>query len=746
MTRSKSFPSPQSKATARPTKTSASSRPSTNNTLMGDFHNPYNFVPALPRNHLPKFEAKKLNRELISELGDGCPVGHGGYYDGYWSGKISVTLTTKTPLLIPDAANLTEKDGHKTYDIRMVNGKPYLPPTSIKGMLRSAYEAVTNSRLSIFSKKHESRLFYRMGAGDGLSLVPARIEGDRVKLLFGTTSDIPTWNSTKQRWQTPGNLMYAAWLPRYRANSNLQYPNMKHGDRVKVWLEMYQKLDKRGNAIFKYWKVQEIVPYEQNLGNEPKSGTSYGSHKPVPNKNMLSTDGYVCITNKNIDKKHDERIFFYGNGFEQEKNICADLIQLRKNWEYLIKNYQEVPHNEVREDDLEWSRHVLGGTQEQNLTDGTLCYAYVEKNAEGNYEIKHLYPVMISRAIFDLPPANLLSPDVEVSASEKKLDLHKLKPATSYDDLSPADRVFGWVNQNGQGSYKGQLRINSVKCELDNSIKHFDKEPFKDGLPLAILGEPKPQQSRFYVAQNFQGEPLPDGTKKADGYQEGQGLRGRKVYPHHQLPSDYWNVDSGTLEVGNQYREYLRPNHKDSQNRTIKAWVEPETKFTFNIEVINLSPVELGALLWILSLPEDCYHRLGGGKPLGFGSVQLKISDTDLRKGEQWREFYSSLMPIQKPDQLEAQETIKLFEEAIKTAYGNPASFIREFLRSVQGFSKPIHYPRLEKKPNPDGKSYEWFVANENDTKTEEALRLSLPKITEDNGLPLTPRIPKNRK
>ncbi|HBL14422.1 MAG TPA: TIGR03986 family CRISPR-associated RAMP protein, partial [Cyanobacteria bacterium UBA11162] len=393
----------------------SSSRPSVNNTPMGDFHNPYNFVPALPRN---------TNKVQSSELGDRTPTGHGSYQDGYWSGKISVSLTTVTPLLIPDAANATGDD-HKTYPIRLgSDGKPYLPPTSIKGMLRSAYEAVTNSRLSIFSKKYENQLFYRMGAGEGLSLVPARIEGDRVKLLFGTTSDIPQWNG--QRWQIPRNEpMYAAWLPRYRQNSphNLQYPGMKHGDRVKVWLELYQKQTRDGRVIFKYWLVRQIIPFEQSLDRSPPAGSSYGSHVPA-GQPMIEADGYVCITNKNIENKHDERVFFTHNNSTHHSESFA---HLNDNWEYLINNYQEIHQNESREDNLEWSRHVLGGDKEHKLADGTLCYAYVEKNSQQEYEIKHLYPVMISRATFNLPPSALLSSDGESSTSEKHLDLHKLK-------------------------------------------------------------------------------------------------------------------------------------------------------------------------------------------------------------------------------------------------------------------------------------------------------------------------------
>src|SRR5580765_7272976 len=62
--------------------------------LTGDFHNPYNFIPAPPRDHI---DGSK------SDLGDHMPVGHDSYKDDLWSGRIAVKLTTQTPLLIPDA-------------------------------------------------------------------------------------------------------------------------------------------------------------------------------------------------------------------------------------------------------------------------------------------------------------------------------------------------------------------------------------------------------------------------------------------------------------------------------------------------------------------------------------------------------------------------------------------------------------------------------------------------------------------
>lgn len=690
---------------------------SSENSSKGDFHNPYNFVPALPRNI------------ENSELGDRIPSGHISYEDNLWSGKISVTLTTVTPLLIPDAANATGND-HKTYPLRKgVDGKPYLPPTSIKGMLRSAYEAVTNSRLSIF-EKHKDRLAYRMPAKIGLQMVPARIENGNICLYPGTSG-------IGNDGQSLGE-MYAAWLPRYNSfntqvsGNAVKYPGgslPQHGQPVTAWLEKYKKTGQN----FTYWRVREIKPVGENLGNAPSVGKIQGTHQPTGDR-MIQVNGYVCVTNKNNKNKHDERLFFR----DERKPIEVELTpELKKKWEELIDNYQEIHKDEIERGipapsaflgKAEWSRHITGGEKERNLTNGTLCYAFLRKNGN-NYIVNDLYPVMITRGLYELNPESLLD--------------ESLKPAKQRKDLSTADRVFGWVNQEGNGSYKGQLRITSVKCESDDSI-----ETFKNGLPLAILGEPKPEQTRFYVAASPNGEPL---TKepKAKGYQKGQGLRGRKVYPHHQRPESYWDTSASENPVDGSYREYHRlGGTQDNQNRTILAWLKPQTKFSFEIDVINLSNVELGALLWLLKLPENHFHRLGGGKPLGFGSVQLNINDTDVRTGQEWREFYRSLIPIDKPNQTAATNSQEDFQKEVEKAYKKSffqVSFIAAFLRAAKGFDKPIHYPRLSPAPHPDSKIYEWFVANENDTKEANALRTPLADLTNDVGLPLSPIIPKEQ-
>ncbi|MDR9403980.1 MAG: TIGR03986 family CRISPR-associated RAMP protein [Halothece sp. Uz-M2-17] len=732
------------------------------------FHNPYNFVPALPRNDLPKFDPKTPKREL----GDAPPIGHGRYEENYWSGRIKINLTTVTPLLIPDTGEVEnllnekgEPTGHKIYDIRLgKDGKPYLPPTSIKGMLRSAYEAITNSRLSVLDK-HDELLGYRMPANAGIQMVPARIENDHVCLYLGTS------NISNDGRPQRGDPMYAAWLRQWNRNNTtvdrdaINYSGTeqlpRHGKQVRFWAEKFAKYKRNGTPIFTYWKVREVVPSDQQLGQPPAPTSSQGNGQHQPTDDPIRQfEGYVCITNKNITNKHDERIFFDDSNKVSILVSESEKKRLGERWKKLIESYQ---NNQEFNNGLScpsalgnaavWSRQITGGDREKELTEGTLCYAHVRKKG-ASFEIFDLYPVMISRSLYDQTPAEILN--------------STLKPATNKEKLSPADRVFGWVNQNGQGSYKGQLRVHSVDCSSDDAVDNFGSE--EESFPLAILGQPKPEQARFYCADDEKGKPLhhgesdPKNKGKGEGYKyKDQNLRGRKVYPHHKdLPRDYWHnpLEDRTQEPDHtgHYQEYRQPQkqrmeQRSEQNRSIKGWVKPETEFQFEIDVINLSSVELGALLWLLASPDVYYHRLGGAKPLGFGSVWLDINwdNTDLRLGSEWAEFYQSLIP--KPPKIgNGISCIDNFKKAVVSAYGvnkhfEQIEFISAFYNSSKGFNNAaIHYPRVTPHPKPEGEAFEWFVKNEQESKRAPGLNLSLPNLADSQpaSFPTNPIQKKN--
>ncbi|HMX26912.1 MAG TPA: TIGR03986 family CRISPR-associated RAMP protein [Blastocatellia bacterium] len=725
--------------------------------LPTEFHNPYNFVPAPPR------------KTDHPQLGDHEPAGHDRCRDELWSGRIAVSLTTHSPLLIVDAGRVKlydknpneENPVHKVFPARLdANGQPYLPPTSIKGMLRSAYEAVTNSRMGIF-EKHQDRLAYRMAAKIGP--IPARVE-----LRNG---------SLGLRLMPASVIGFAAKLPRYQDGRRL--PKDKGESEAALY---YPKgnLPQHGNPLPQHGDPVWVVVNNSRVTNiRPREGTA----SPGPNWEP----GWVCVTGPNINRKRYERVFLEG----QNDRFIPITHRHQELWRELIQNYQETHERDLKlrhkqrrkpwdylgdkPGETGWSRHIHvkdGEKDEKVLREGTLCYVELAHNT--NNEVSALIPVTISRRLYTVSPASLLS--------------DTLKQVPSYQQLSPAERVFGWVNQNGAGAYRGNLRIGPTRCVTPEALYTFDYP----GVPLAIFGQPKPQQARFYAANSGQGEAQANGASKEDaGYLPHKGLRGRKVYPHHAgLPEDYWDnpMTDRTQEPWEPrqgqkfFQEYRRPHkpvmvngaaklnakrtafelminpegeQRDDQNRSITAWVKPQSVFKFKIDVTNLSDVELGTLLWLLALPNDHFHRLGGGKPLGFGSVKLTVNwnKTDLRTGKEWKTFYGTLDDEDKDvsSRTGAQNLAAVFEKEIAATYGNGdfdrVSFIAAFKRAASGFAdgKPIHYPRAKQPgqvnnstipPHPEGKAFEWFVANER-TGRQGGPKLGLPDLVTDEGLPI---------
>lgn len=689
------------------------------------FLNPYTFVPA-------------GRRPSTGPFADAPPAGHDRLREGLWTGTLRARLTVATPLLLLDPSRATPSrhdQDHLVHPVLSREGRPHLPATSLKGMLRSAYEAVTNSRFGVFNG-HEDRLAHRMASTESQYMVPARVseDGRRIVLLPG---DTPPGG---QAARNP--LLHAAWLPRYRPKATpVTYPGGRlpqHGDPVVA--RVRRRTHRSGR--FSYWQVEHIVEQdEQGLPVTPLP--------PAADPDTKVIHGWVCVNNENINRKHDERVFFEGDVAAEERELDP---ALRVQWRTTINNYLAAH----RTDDLtrrphdpntpDWSRHL--DKEFLDLVPGSLCYAQMAGD-----RIVSLQPVMIGRALFDKAPAELLP--------------RNLHPAATLAELSPADRVFGWVAPSGQGAHRGQLRIGPVEPGDDAAFEDFGE----DGFPLAVLGQPKPQQARFYVAGGAgDGSPLPERSGKKQWYTGNQTLRGRKAYWHHRgLSERHWEDPvedrTQTADDTGRFQEYRRPDredgkHRDKQNRSVRGWVRPGSTFTFTIDVTNLTDVELGALVWLLGLPDEHYLRLGLGKPLGFGSVRLELDPHDpgdVRTGEEWADAYRSLSPDDDNTPQDTADRLELvrevFTEEAKVLGKEDRSPLSAFLRVAHGIEDvAVHYPRIRPDgtgddepvgPDPDGENFRWFTANEQleDREVHKKAGRSLPPVwREDPVLPYHPK------
>lgn len=178
-----------------------------------------------------------------------------------------------------------------------------------------------------------------------------------------------------------------------------------------------------------------------------------------------------------------------------------------------------------------------------------------------------------------------------------------------------AEAIFGKVAEKGEDSFAGRVFFE------DAVLLNPEKDPLMEESIPQILSTPKPTTFQHYLVQNS------NDIRNLNHYNSQVNIRGNKLYWHKS--GEKWQETDTTFST--QHTK-IRP-------------VKPEIEFKFRIRFENLSEIELGALLFVLSLPAGCAHKIGLGKPLGLGSIEitptLVLSDRrerykSLFEGDRW--------------------------------------------------------------------------------------------------------------
>lgn len=691
------------------------------------FLNPYNFVRWLrPPQVFGDAETQLLGR---------CaPPPHDRYVG--LSGKITCQLEAMSPLFIsdsdlPEPSDEDKKAEHKTYRFFHYDfgdgDEPALPASSLRGMIRSTFEAVTNSCFAHFD--YGARLSYHLAAAESLKLVPGRVERDaqgrwQLRLLPGTARLVIN--------DRPRDKLYAARVERYRA---LSPGRRKKGPGGPPEFRPI-KVDGFGNGERCLAVVQELQ--FPPVWNVVVLGKDRSQLRPGAGERII--EGYLSINNQNIEPKRFERFFFRDSKNTTGPEFVPLPEDVRTKYADLLKDYQERHRDTIKKwrdkghtPDQPWverdregrftkkeaafSRFVIGGPKE--LRDGDLVYAMLSGSVQAP-QVEFIVPVAVPRVGYNRKIAQLLP--------------KHLNKCDSYDHLCPACRAFGWVYGHEDApdlpierrtAYAGRIRLETGRLIPEQRRQ----PPTLPATTLAILSTPKPTTTRFYLK--------PSNHRPRNGMDDFQAgydnqdnvLRGRKVYRHqgHSDDRGYW---------AGQNREY-RTAEKSDQNRTVQDALSPGAKFEFTVHFSNLAPVELGALLWTLEMNGAQYHRLGFGKPLGFGSVKLSIADlfvTDF--AQRYASFAGTGENTTNSDM--RTQWLNQFKVAMSRAYEGEfekLAHIKDLLvlLSDPQPNLPIHYPRTDVKPVEQGKNFEWFMGN---NRNREA-RFTLEMPGEEKGLPL---------
>lgn len=533
------------------------------------FINPYNFV---------SIDKVKPVRS-IDDIVDGKEL-HTGYFE--------CELITMTPIAIPDHEE-NPSDEHKRYPFFRIADILTIPGSSIRGVIRTVYEAATNSCLStINSNEHITKrtdigtykpcLLIKNGNNWDLytaKRVPlvgkngyAYISGDFMRF------DISVNRNGEKILKIGGNILYNG----SEVEIEKKGPNHKKNGRL-VWEQTINKI-------------------------EPGDGT-----------------GAYLFLGESFSRKHAESVF------EKESKIELDNNKIKKALEGLESTLDVYRSNAIN----------------RNL--GTNHYGYIGyERARNNgviplwykYDDEKLYFSMA--AIGRMAFYNSLG---DLSSSHE--------PCEGRDKLCPACAIFGLVGNPGKGIGSRVSVEDAIICTTDQTKYVTLKE----------LGTPRTSFLPFY-------------SKGGKDYDDNAAsIRGRKFY---------WHIPNASIS-----NEPYLDNIETKRNGTFEI-VNAGNTFSFKIYFNSLTEEERQMLAWAISLGgNDTFycHKLGHGKPLGLGSVKIKIKS--LYEREINSEYILKTIDINDLD----LENVTLIDEA-------STNQLKEILEYKGGSKSVIRYPFID--------------------------------------------------
>jgi CRISPR-associated protein (TIGR03986 family) len=602
---------------------------------------PYNFVE-LPHKVVP------AQVECNGKLRD-----NDRYYSDRHTGKITCTLKTASPLYIRcgltpvDFATFGDTPNEKLIsDQRKKKAKffqhpanlhPVLPGSSLRGMLRNLVEIISFSKIERVSD--QQKLFFRAVAAendDPLSqLYKDRLKNVKAGYLVETKEG---WFIRPVSQSVNGKTLTFVWVQEDRGQKR------EPGEQdIKIIAQDF-------NPKFITFNQNGYVPQYQEVSWETtytKNGRIFAQNISA-DRQQFKYKG-VIVTSGNM--KHEGK-----TTASPRQNHCIVLEVNDTNFSRSLNTDKKIDIEAVK-----YYRNSLTDFQKQlpfNEKMGMLhkgrpifyCEPEVDK------------PVTLfgQSPNFRIP----YSPNNDGQAASAVNFIPKEVGQSDLIDL--ADAIFGFVR--GKKEKKEQDTTDNSKEKREQSragrifVSDGQYKADEDGIWLTddtitpqILASPKPTTFQHYLVQPEYTQAVKSELKHYGKPITKTVIRGHKLYWHKG------NVSQKSIKADATEAEIEEKRSQYTEIKPIKA----DVSFEFKIQFENLSDVELGALLWILTLAGDDTDKLkmisldgkekyrlslGMGKPLGMGAVAIeyklvlneryknepKQRYTRLFEGEEW--------------------------------------------------------------------------------------------------------------
>jgi CRISPR-associated protein (TIGR03986 family) len=582
-------------------------------------------------------------------------------------GTIHCTLTTRGPVFVADTENdnyfkLQEKhQNHKNLGFFRINNMPVIPGASIRGMVSSVFEALNHTCFRVFdSKKYLSR---RIDPEKQEDYQPGQVffkDNQWVIIPMGEIR-LPLYDDPAINFNDP--ILTEELESHYSDNDN--YPGKL--EKTKGYNRTISKAAQDNRKFLK--GLDRSVLEKMIKGEHPVYFTSEqpNKHNPYSEYACLSNQGqkagFLKITgpdminvsntpktNKKFKDEWEKKtiVALMLNDFDniplhneteirprpedpgkQKKQelkayirpvlACVkDTVEYRMQKRFerififkkelakpisakIVKKYNDiVDENKINTKTIP----IIFQSNVSHLSDGDLVYYSVDEDKKN---IQQIFPVKISREPDNTLMGNRL-PEIDTGKPNLSLlpcTFECIEDCENCPDICHPENDYFKPHPKGLctachifGTPFYKSRVSFGMAIPSSPLKWYIGDDFEKGGPLTLpmLERPRPTWSM---------------PKKSSS------IPGRKFYVHH--PHSVEKIKN--RQPGSNLDDEIKIT---ANNRTIEPIAENNI-FHFDVKFHNLRAWELELLVYALELEDHMAHKLGMGKALGLGSVQISV-------------------------------------------------------------------------------------------------------------------------
>lgn len=555
------------------------------------------------------------------------------YYPDRHTGKIKCILRTESPLYIRcgltptdfsnfgDTSNekLTPEQRKKKAEFFQApsNSYPVLPGSSLRGMLRTLVEIISFGKIEKVSD--QQKFFFRAVAAD---------KEDPLSLIY----------KNKLKTVKAGYLEYKSnkWFIRPADETYFEngFIKMKENNIENIKLNLPSLITmEKSNYVPQYLEIS-FEEDEENINiSENLTAYSYRGWL-VTSGNMLDSAKTTEAERKKLLSRKEGRKHHYIISLPDHSQPTIEIS------EDAIKDYKNALTDFQQGQEKQFNNNPRNAFSKKYgcLEPGRPIF-YFQDNIEKPIKFFGQSPN------FRIPYA--FNQEGKVVSAVDFIPKH----IGESDKIDLADAIFGFVRrgkdkkealpfnekkEKREQSRAGRIFVSDAHYVTDEEGIWLKDNP-NDTITPQILASPKPTTFQHYLVQTTEEKP----KLKHYGNKPNKDtvIRGHKLYWHKDDVGTGIQTDASPEEIENKQSQY-------TEIKPIKKGVS----FKFTIHFENLSDVELGALLWIVTLAnhdinalqllgldgkEKYCLSLGMGKPLGMGAVTIAKSELILNERSQ---------------------------------------------------------------------------------------------------------------